>query len=174
MPAGLPGGGRGPAPASAPRPGRTAIAWVAILLIVGVVAFIQAFAPRDGDGGTGFAVRMMETQVRLHYGLSTVLQGLPGGASSSGDFEVLKATIGRGPAPIRQRLAVVAGDLRGCRTQVREPLPLRQLRVLLLQLASQSAHLFTHRDIRLLESHGRLLPRVEQRIQLGGRRLHAA
>ena len=114
MPAGLPGGSRGPgAPAAAPRTGRTAVAWTAIAIIVAVVAFIQAFGGREGDGGTGFAVRLMETQVRMHYGLSTVLQGLPGGPSSDRDFEVLKSSIGRGPAPIRQRLAVVAGDLRG-------------------------------------------------------------
>ena len=71
------------------------------------------YALVDMPGGVGFAARVMETQVRLQYGIHSLMEELAGSTTPSLDFRTLKDAVGRGPAPIRQRLAVVAGDMIG-------------------------------------------------------------
>jgi len=108
MPQGLPGATR---PSSPVLP-RTGVAWAAILLLVAAVTVLQVVAPRGGEGGGKFPLRVMEQQVRIQYGIRGLADSL-GAVPVPDDLEALRKAIGTGPPAVRLRFAVVAGDLAG-------------------------------------------------------------
>jgi membrane protease YdiL (CAAX protease family) len=115
MPEGQPGVPPPVAPVSVVRP-RTALAWVAIVLLVGVILALHATMKADPESSGDFGNAVTRTQVLLQYGIRELAERFTGDARAfdvDSSFGQIEAAAGGGPVPRRQRFAVVAGDMRG-------------------------------------------------------------
>lgn len=112
MPLGTPAADPAPGPVLRPR---TGLAWTVILAAAAAVAALHADRASPGDGSRAFALLVIEKQVRMQYGMREWAASLGAGAlpSAAKDLETLRQAIGQGPAAVRQRFAVVAGDMAG-------------------------------------------------------------
>jgi membrane protease YdiL (CAAX protease family) len=116
MPEGLPPPIAVAPPAAPPRPGprpRTGIAWAVILGVTGLVAVLQAFPRTDPEEAEAVALRFLEQQVQVQYGIQGIAASVLGGDTGPTAYRGLREAMGRGPVSQRQRFAVVAGDMVG-------------------------------------------------------------
>jgi membrane protease YdiL (CAAX protease family) len=85
------------------------------LVLVGGIQAIQILGDRHAEDSERVSMDMVAQQVRTQYGLRDLAGRLGVGAAMSPETtcEQIREQFARGPAALRQRMAVVAGDLEG-------------------------------------------------------------
>jgi membrane protease YdiL (CAAX protease family) len=96
-------------PATPQKKGQPALAWIAIVVLVGLVLWLHTVSPPAGAStpGEGVDVRLMELQARYLVGAKDVFN-LPGP-----DFYEQAKALNSGPLDRRLRFVILAGELAG-------------------------------------------------------------